>query len=64
MDPFKPEELRQRARDLMAASMTTVNAERRTSLVRLAAYYEELAVKLDSLTRPPGRRESAPDTKH
>jgi hypothetical protein len=66
MDPLKPEELRQRARELLAASLTTIDRERRTSLVQLAAYYEELAVKLDGLTSPlgqfaPGRR---PDTKH
>lgn len=66
MDPLKPEELRQRARELLAASLTTADAERKAGLVQLAAYYEELAVKLDSVTRPlgqlkPGRR---PETKH
>jgi hypothetical protein len=55
MDPLKPEELRQRARELLAASLTTNDAERRASLVQLAAYYEELAVKLESLTNPLAR---------
>jgi hypothetical protein len=66
MDPLKPEELRHRARELLAASMMATDAERRASLVQLAAYYEELAVKLDTLTSPlgrlaPGRR---PDQRH
>ena len=57
MDPLKPEELRQRARELLAASVTASDPERRASLVQLAAYYEELAVKLDTLTSPLGRLE-------
>ena len=55
MDPLKPEELRQRARELLAASLMATGQERRTSLVQLAAYYEELAVKLDTITGPGGR---------
>ena len=66
MDPLKPEELRQRARELLAASMLATDPERRTSLVQLAAYYEELAVKLDTLTSPLGRltRSRPPKSKH
>jgi len=66
MDPLKPEELRQRARELLAASVTATDPYRRASLVQLAAYYEELAVKLDTLTSPLGRLTSArrPDMKH
>src|SRR6185437_954320 len=66
MDPLKPEELRQRARELLAASMMATDPERRASLVQLAAYYEELAVKLDTLTSPLGRLTSGrrPDTRH
>ena len=55
MDPLKPEELRHRARELLSASMLATDPERRTSLVQLAAYYEELAVKLETLTSPHGR---------
>lgn len=55
MDALKPEELRQRARELLAASLMAADPQRRASLVQLAAYYEELAVKLDSLTSPLGR---------
>jgi hypothetical protein len=66
MDSLKPKELRQRARELLNASLTTADADRKASLIQLAAYYEELAVKLDTLTRPlgqltPGGR---PKTKH
>lgn len=66
MDPLKPEELRQRARELLAASLMATDQERRTSLVQLAAYYEELAVKLDTLTSPLGRPEKGrrPDPRH
>jgi len=66
MDPLKPEELRQRTRELLAASMMATDPERRASLVQLAAYYEELAVKLDTLTSPLGRLTSGrrPDTRH
>ena len=59
MDPLKPDELRQRARELLAASLMTADPKRRASLVQLAAYYEELAVKLETLTSPLGRL--APD---
>jgi len=55
MDRLKPEELRQRARELLDAATTITEPERRGSLIQLAAYYEELAVKLDTLTRPLGR---------
>ena len=55
MDPLKPEELRARARELLTASMMATDPERRASLVQLAAYYEELAVKLDALTSPLGQ---------
>lgn len=55
MDPLKPEELRQRARELLAASLMAADRERRTSLVQLAAYYAELAVKLDTIASPLGR---------
>ena len=55
MDPLKPEQLRQRARELLGASMMATDPERRASLVQLAAYYEELAVKLDTITSPLGR---------
>ena len=55
MDALKPEELRQRARELLAASLLAADPQRRASLVQLAAYYEELAVKLETLTSPPGR---------
>ena len=66
MDQLKPEELRARARELLAASMMATDAERRASLVQLAAYYEELAVKLDSLTSPLGQLHTGrrPDTRH
>lgn len=66
MDPLRPEELRQRARELLAASLMAAEPERRASLVQLAAYYEELAVKLDTLTSPLGRLASGrqPDTRH
>ena len=66
MDPLKPEELRLRARELLAASMMATDPERRTGLVQLAAYYEELAVKLETLTRPPGRLAAGrrPDQPH
>ncbi|HZQ40518.1 MAG TPA: hypothetical protein VFA87_06985 [Rhizomicrobium sp.] len=66
MDALKPEELRQRARELLAASMLATDPERRTSLVQLAAYYEELAVKLETLTSPLGRltRGRPPNSKH
>ena len=55
MDALKPEELRQRARELLAASLLAADPQRRASLVQLAAYYEELAVKLETLTSPLGR---------
>jgi hypothetical protein len=66
MDRLKPEELRERARELLAASLAASDPERRASLVQLAAYYEELAVKLDTLTSPLGRLERGrrPDTRH
>jgi hypothetical protein len=66
MDRLKPEELRERARELLTASLTATDADRRANLVQLAAYYEELAVKLDTLTSPLGRLEKGrrPDTKH
>jgi|GEM_PF-5914844 len=67
MDPLKPEELKERARKLLAASLTASDPERRASLIQLAAYYEELAVKLDTLTSPLGRLEKKgrrPDTRH
>jgi hypothetical protein len=66
VDALKPGELRQRARELLAASMLATDPERRTSLVQLAAYYEELAVKLETLTSPPGRltRGRPPNSKH
>ena len=66
MGPLKPEELRQRARELLVASLLAADPERRASLVQLAAYYEELAVKLDTLTGPLGRLEKGrrPDTRH
>ena len=55
MDRLKPQELRQRAREILDASMTMANPERRKTLIQLAAYYEELAVKLDNLTSPLGQ---------
>jgi hypothetical protein len=66
MDPLKPDELRHRARELLAASLMATDPQRRANLVQLAAYYEELAVKLDTLTSPlvqleQGRR---PTTRH
>jgi hypothetical protein len=66
VDPLKPEELRQRARELLAASLMATDQERRASLVQLAAYYEELAVKLDTLASPLGRLEQGrrPDSRH
>jgi hypothetical protein len=65
MDRLKPEELRERARELLAASLAASDPERRASLVQLAAYYEELAVKLDTLTSPLGlERGRRPDTRH
>jgi hypothetical protein len=66
MDPLKPEELRLRARELLAASMLATDPERRASLVQLAAYYEELAVKLNTLTSPPSRLAPGrrPDQRH
>ena len=66
LDRLKPEELRNRARELLAASLMATDPERRASLVQLAAYYEELAVKLDTLTSPLGRLTSGrrPDTRH
>ena len=66
MDPLKPEELRARARELLAASLMATDPERRASLLQLAAYYEELAVKLETLTSPLGRLERGrrPDTQH
>lgn len=66
MDPLKPEELRHRARELLAASLIATDPERRANLVQLAAYYEELAVKLDTLTSPLGRLASGrrPEPRH
>ena len=66
MDRLKPEELRQRARELLAVSLTATDPERRASLVQLAAYYEELAVKLETLTSPLGRLDPGrqPNPKH
>jgi hypothetical protein len=66
MDPLKPEELRQRARELLTASLMATDPERRANLVQLAAYYEELAVKLDTLTSPLGRLTSGrqPSSRH
>jgi hypothetical protein len=65
MDPLKPDELRQRARELLAASLMAADPKRGASLVQLAAYYEELAVKLDTLTSPLGRltRGRQPDSR-
>ena len=60
MGGLKPEELRQRARELLDAATTITDPKRRTSLIQLAAYYEELAVKLDAPARPPVRRAAGP----
>jgi hypothetical protein len=60
MGGLKPEELRQRARELLDAATTITDPKGRTSLIQLAAYYEELAVKLDAPARPPVRRDAGP----
>jgi len=56
MRDLDPEEMRRRAKDLLAAAELNKDGESRTALVRMAASYAEIARQMEEILLPrPGR---------